>query len=39
MPAIVAVNQEARAPPNIALVTSLAKSFFRSGAIAPIPPS
>ena len=39
MPAIVAVNQDASAPPNIAFVTNLAKSFFLSGAIEPIPPS
>ena len=39
MPAIVAVSQDASAPPNIALVTSLDKSFFLSGAIDPIPPN
>ena len=39
IPAIVAVNHDANAPPNIALVTNLAKSFFLSGAIDPIPPS
>ena len=34
-----AVNQEAIAPPSIALKTILDKSFFRSGAIEPIPPN
>ena len=36
---MVAVNHEANAPPIIALVTNFAKSFLRSGAIEPIPPS
>ena len=39
MPATVAVNQDAKAPPIIALVTNPAKSFFLSGAMDPIPPS
>ena len=38
-PAIVAVNQDAKAPPIIAFVTSRARSPLRLGAIAPIPPN
>ena len=39
MPAIVAVSHDANAPPNIAFVTSFARSLLRPGAIPPIPPS
>ena len=39
MPAIVAVNHDAKAPPNIAFVTSFARSLLRLGAIPPIPPN
>ncbi len=38
-PAMQAVVQEARAPANRARRASLARSFRRSGAIAPMPPS
>ena len=38
IPAIVAVSQEASAPPIMALIPNFAKSDLRSGAIAPIPP-
>ena len=39
MPAIVAVNHDAKAPPNIAFVTSFARSLLRPGAMPPIPPN
>jgi len=38
IPAIVAVSQDASAPPNMAFKPSFAKSCFRSGAMPPIPP-
>ncbi len=38
MPAIVAVSQEAIAPPNIALSPTLARSDLRPGATAAMPP-
>ena len=39
MPAIVAVNHDAKAPQNIAFVTSFARSLLRPGAMPPIPPN
>ena len=36
---MVAVNQDAKAPPIMALKASLERSFLLSGAIPPIPPS
>ena len=36
---MVAVNHDANAPANMALVTNFARSFFLSGAIAPMPPN
>jgi hypothetical protein len=38
MPAIVAVNQEAKAPPNIARKARRVRSVLRSGANGAIPP-
>ena len=39
MPATVAVNHDAKAPPNIAFVTRVARSLLRLGAIPPMPPN